>query len=417
MDLLNRNNSLIYCNELLIWFQKNKLFSFSPISHKRSEIVLGDETPENNIISMNISGNGIITVGNNSKLINIVKIHHYGFELLGQYLHSKRLNISIYRQDKSEIIIGDKFGDLYSLSFNSTPSIIEQGCLQEVSVEDSDDDNMQESSLNVGLVPKTGHLSTITCSAIDDNNKFLFTGNKCGKIWVSNIDNLENTVSILCGHSDAVSSICEVNIDDTSHHFIVSSSFDRRIKLWNYLDGTEIDTVNLEVSYNSLLKHILSLVLQFTPLEIKYSSTMKKVFIRCESLCGIIAISLTLDDGTRSYRLIKDCNLVSLNTIPYSLEINDINDKSVLVALEEFANAKATEGAILWYMDENCGDLPKPIAIYSCGPYSRNIDTKSLDYSVISSILLGTTLKKASATSESVCADGNCLKRVKKSDE
>lgn len=256
MDLFSRNNSLIYYNNLLVWFQKNKLLSFSLVNNRKSEIVLGDETSENNITSMNISANGTITVCNNNKFINVVKIGNSNFELIGRYFHPKRFNISIYRQNKNEIIIGDKFGDLYALNTNSISSMIEKGSNSVSSDSGSDLENVQENDLNNELIPKIGHLSTVTCSIVSHDSKFLFTGNKCGKIWVSNIDHLEHTLSILCGHSNSISSLCEVNINDSSQNLIVSSSLDRKIKLWDYLDGTEVDSINLEVSHTSISNNV-----------------------------------------------------------------------------------------------------------------------------------------------------------------
>ena len=227
MDLISGNNSLFYYNDQLIWFQKNKLFSFSLVDYQQTEIALGNE--EDTLVSVNISMDGTVTACSSNKVIYII-------------------NISIFKPDTNEVIIGDKFGDLYLLNASSIHSAIKNGRNLPSFDNDSDSEEILNNDMADCIIPKMGHLSTVTCSIISYDSKLLFTGNKCGKIWVSNIKHLENTLSILCGHGDAISSLCEIKIAEESSKLIISSSLDKRIKLWDYLYGTEIDSINLEVS-------------------------------------------------------------------------------------------------------------------------------------------------------------------------
>ncbi|OII74647.1 Rab2 GTPase [Cryptosporidium ubiquitum] len=392
MDLFSSNNSLIYYNAQLIWFQKNKLFLFSLTNSQKAEIILGNEMVENAVVSMGISANGIIVACSNNKVIYIVRICHSNFELIGQYLHSKRLNTSIFKPDTNEIIIGDKFGDLYLININNIHSIPSNHCNLSSLESDSDEENLQNNMAG-GIIPKMGHLSAVTCSIASYDYKFLFTGNKCGKIWISNLNYLEHTFSILCGHSDAISSICELNLIDESHKLIVSSSLDKRIKLWDYLDGTELDSINLE-----------------------YSALMKKVFVKCELLSGIIVISLDLDEKSKVFRFRKEFTIIKLNNTPNSLEINDITEKSSSTVLEELIDMKATKGCILWYKNDEMS-LPCPIILNVQNLRSvHSNENKYLNYTIIPDALTNLTGPKTNILSQSNNSQNCDLKRVRTSD-
>ncbi|KAH8584694.1 Rab2 GTPase [Cryptosporidium sp. chipmunk genotype I] len=399
MDLFSGNNSLFYYNGQLIWFQKNKLFLFSLVDHLQAEIALGDEISGNNIVSVNISMDGVLTACDNNKAVYLVKICHSNFELIGQYVHSKRLNISILKPDTNEVIIGDKFGDLYLINTASIHSTIKNGNNLSSLESDLDYEELLESNMIDFIIPKMGHLSTITCSIASKDFKILFTGNKCGKIWISNLKHLEHTFSILCGHGDAISSLCEVNLAGGSYNLIISSSLDRRIKLWDYLNGTEIDSINLK----------------FVPLEVKFNALMRKFFIKCEGLSGITVVPLDLDEKSNTFKFRKEFTMIHLNSIPYSLEISEFTAEPFLKTPEDLIDIKNAEGCVLWYKSND--SLPCPIIIYKKNPCSsHNDECEHLNYTIIPDALKNLVKSKVNIFSQTMSTENSDSKKVKISD-
>ncbi|KAK9174397.1 WD domain G-beta repeat family protein [Cryptosporidium meleagridis] len=393
MDLSSRNNSLFYYNDQLIWFQKNKLFSFSLADYQQTEIALGNE--EDTLVSVNISTDGTATACSSNKLIYIVKICNFSFQLIGQFMHSKRLNISIFKPDTKEVIIGDKFGDLYLIDASSVHISIKNDRNLPSFDNDSDSEELLNSNMVDCKIPKMGHLSTVTCSIVSYNSKILFTGNKCGKIWVSNIKHLENTLSILCGHSDAISSLYEVKIAEESSHLIISSSLDKRIKLWDYLYGTEIDSMNLES----------------IPLEVKFSSSLKKIFIKCEDLSVITVVQLDSCEKNM-FRFRNELTTINLNSIPYSIEITEPAVQTSPKILEDLIDIKDVE-CVLWY--KNYDDLPCPITINTKNSHLGHEDeSRCMNYTIFPDALKHP--KKPKKNIFTISTQNSDLKRVKISD-
>ncbi|KAL5370445.1 hypothetical protein CPHLJ_1g2050 [Cryptosporidium parvum] len=390
IDLISGNNSLFYYNDQLIWFQKNKLFSLSLVDYQQSEIALGNE--EDTLVSVNISMDGTATACSSNKVIYIIKICNFSFQLIGRFIHSKRLNISIFKPDTNEVIIGDKFGDLYLLNASSIHSAIKNGRNLPSFDNHSDSEELLNNDMADCIIPKMGHLSTVTCSIVSHDSKLLFTGNKCGKIWVSNIKHLENTLSILCGHGGAISSLCEVKIAEESSKLIISSSLDKRIKLWDYLYGTEIDSINLES----------------IPLEVKFSSSLKKVFIKCEDLSGITVVQLDSCEKN-TFRFRKELTTINLNSVPYSIEITELTAQTSFKLFEDSIDIKDV-GCVLWY--KNYDNLPCPIIINTKNSHSSH-DNESgyLSYAIIPDALKHPTKPKKNIFTKS--AQNNDLKRAK----
>lgn len=143
---------------------------------------------------------------------------------------------------------------------------------------------------------------------------------------------------------------------------------------------------------------------------------MKKVFIKCEVLKGIIVASLTLDKNTKSYKFRREYSTIGLSDTPYSLEINDFTEKPTFRMIEEYIDKEVTEGSILWYRCGNDIDFPCPIVVYTQALQPGNTnESDGLSYSIIPDTLSKLVRPKVNMSSKSVDMH-NCLKKVKTSD-
>lgn len=139
---------------------------------------------------------------------------------------------------------------------------------------------------------------------------------------------------------------------------------------------------------------------------------MKKVFIKCETLNGIIVVSLALDEKTKSYKFRRDYSTIGLNATPYSLEINDFTEKPAFKTLEKYIDKSVTEGSILWYMDGST-NFPCPIVVYTQDLHNCSDESDRLNYTIVPDIQSNCTQPEVSTLNKSVDIQDNCPKRVK----
>ncbi|KAF7457743.1 tRNA (guanine-N(7)-)-methyltransferase non-catalytic subunit WDR4 [Cryptosporidium felis] len=327
--------SLKYFKNKLIWFHGCRVYLFSIYENNRTEVKLFDESLESSIISMNISPVGIATICCNNKVVYLLRIEDCNLVLIGSYVHSKRAHISIYRPNNDDVLLCDKFGDLYLL--NSSCFILNPSHEMGLSLMESDfEDEAREIKLANELNPITGHLSIVTCSMTSLNSKYIFTGNKCGKIWVSDFSNIENTISILCGHKDTISSLCEIVIPSRTYSFLITSSFDKSIKIWDYLKCEEIDSINME------------------------------------GLKEIYCYSIIFDEKDGKIQLHRKNSTVLLDSVPHSIEVQD--EIGNLTPFSDEIKLKSNQGCLVWYRKMDDINL-----VHSINISGKNISTNSID--------------------------------------
>ncbi|KAK6587893.1 hypothetical protein RS030_81325 [Cryptosporidium xiaoi] len=248
--MINRivSSSLFYFSDHLIWFIKSKLYLFSVFDKILTDQNLVDDE-DCEIISINISKDNLLTICCTNKFVYLVKLKDSRFIVVGKYLHQKRAVTSIRLSETNEIVLFDKFGDAYSIpiTFFKVDYIYKKDKKQKI--DEFCDVNLMGNDSDETIFPKMGHLSSITCSVKSCILNYLFVGNKCGKIWVSNSMNLEHTISILCGHDDAITSLYEISLFSKSNSYLISCSLDKKIKIWNYSCSEEIDSIDIEVSW------------------------------------------------------------------------------------------------------------------------------------------------------------------------
>ncbi|XP_011299833.1 tRNA (guanine-N(7)-)-methyltransferase non-catalytic subunit WDR4 [Fopius arisanus] len=115
---------------------------------------------------------------------------------------------------KDDVIVADKSGDAYVFS-TSNPG------------------NSGDLIL--------GHLSMLLDIVVSQDERFIITADRDEKIRISNFPNSYSIQSFCLGHTTFVSNILELPHD---RRVLVSAGGDGTFRFWNYVDGTELKSVN-----------------------------------------------------------------------------------------------------------------------------------------------------------------------------
>lgn len=143
---------------------------------------------------------------------------------------------------------------------------------------------------------------------------------------------------------------------------------------------------------------------------------IKKIFVKCEGLNGIIVLSLVSYEESKVLRFQKEQAIIGLNSTPNSFEISEITRKSPLGAFEEFIDMKGNEGCILWYRNKDIG-FPCPIVVNAQDLHSNDGDENGdIKYSAIPDALTNFIKAKTNILSQFVGSQNSYLKRVRISD-
>ncbi|CAB4056146.1 TRM82 [Lepeophtheirus salmonis] len=81
-----------------------------------------------------------------------------------------------------------------------------------------------------------GHLSMLTCIAFNEDGSLMITSDRDEKIRISHFPNAYNIQGFCLGHEDFVTNFKLINKD-----LLISSSGDGSLRLWKYLEGTQVD--------------------------------------------------------------------------------------------------------------------------------------------------------------------------------
>ncbi|RIA94645.1 WD40-repeat-containing domain protein [Glomus cerebriforme] len=132
---------------------------------------------------------------------------------------SKRAMAMAFNKDGSQIIIADKFGDVYSHPL------------------DPPEDKQNASTLLLG------HVSMVTDMVITPNNKYVITCDRDEHIRISRFPKGYNIESYCLGHKQFVS---KLHILPWANDLLLSAGGDDFIALWDYVPGKLLQTLNIK---------------------------------------------------------------------------------------------------------------------------------------------------------------------------
>ncbi|KFM65981.1 tRNA (guanine-N(7)-)-methyltransferase subunit WDR4, partial [Stegodyphus mimosarum] len=152
-----------------------------------------------------------------------------------------------------------------------------------------------------------GHISLIIDLSISHDDKYLVTCDRDGKIRVSCYPNCYNIQSYCLGHQEFVSFVKCISLYD---EFVLSSSGDGTIRLWNYFDGTQAKCVKI-FEDAELIKECISCDnanLEFFENSGNIAITVEqfRFSIRCLKFCfryKLFAILFYMQNGIAIYQL------------------------------------------------------------------------------------------------------------------
>nr|ADD38421.1 tRNA -methyltransferase subunit WDR4 [Lepeophtheirus salmonis] len=168
------------------------------------ELKIANENPK--ILCSELSPCGkFIALGDDFKRLLIWETN--GWKLKYQTKVERRINRIAFTPDSQKVVTADKSGDSYLYDIlNDKEELI------------------------------LGHLSMLTCIAFNEDGSLMITSDRDEKIRISHFPNAYNIQGFCLGHEDFVTNFKLINKD-----LLISSSGDGSLRLWKYLEGTQVD--------------------------------------------------------------------------------------------------------------------------------------------------------------------------------
>ncbi|CAM0138871.1 hypothetical protein VKS41_006329 [Umbelopsis sp. WA50703] len=136
----------------------------------------------------------------------------------------KRVNALHFTRDGKTIVEADKFGDVYCFP-------------TEIPADDLSNKKDEQQKHK----PIVGHVSMVTDMVLSADEKYVITADRDEHIRVSRYPNGYNIESFCMGHTDVVTN---VRLVPWSPHHLVSAGGDCTLKLWDFVAGKELQSLN-----------------------------------------------------------------------------------------------------------------------------------------------------------------------------
>ncbi|KAI9248000.1 WD40-repeat-containing domain protein [Phascolomyces articulosus] len=170
------------------------------------------------IMTFNNDGSLLATTGDDKK-INVYDTSDWSLKL-SRVAH-KRINSFQFNHASTEIIIADKFGDVYA----------------------HPNKNQEDQKEAEKLEPIVGHVSMVTDMTLSKDEKFIVTSDRDEHIRVSRYPNGYNIETFCLGHKDVVTYI---QLLPWNEGLLISAGGDNTVRVWDFLKGKEIQSLNIK---------------------------------------------------------------------------------------------------------------------------------------------------------------------------
>ncbi|XP_076262936.1 tRNA (guanine-N(7)-)-methyltransferase non-catalytic subunit wuho [Rhynchophorus ferrugineus] len=215
--MYSNNNSIIYAfrDKLILRNVKEELTEVKVPTIKISKETKG-QIKENEITCIKSSNDGLyVAVTTETKQL---LIYTENFELKKDILLQKTANKICFTQDNN-VLVADRNGDVLSYSL---------------------EEDIEKPTLLLG------HLSVILDMVMSPCGKFIITCDRDEKIRVSCYPNSYNIISFCLGHKEFVSKLHLLK-----NNILLSASGDGTVRMWNYLEGKELNRIDTSNFVNS----------------------------------------------------------------------------------------------------------------------------------------------------------------------
>lgn len=232
------------------------------------------------------------------------------FNMISNFL-LKRVASKIRFTPSNNIVVADKSGDVYLYKLKEH------------------NDGKPELLL--------GHLSMLLDVLITPCEKYIITCDRDEKIRVSHYPNAYNIVTFCLGHKEFVTNI------ELCGESLVSASGDGTIKLWNYLKGEEVDSIDTNTFIDVNLKNKFTEEMDKENVEIN-ALPIKSMQMGLVNSRFIIMTSLLNYNGLLVFEINK--KVVHLQTIMFDAII-------IAFAFDDFLVALTSNKTYSCYKDDN----------------------------------------------------------------
>ncbi|KAH9451564.1 hypothetical protein Pst134EA_025511 [Puccinia striiformis f. sp. tritici] len=172
-----------------------------------------------------------------------------GLKLINSRQLIKRATSIAVSPDGKNIVIADKFGDVYDLPFDApSQTIFQADPDQEAEERKPSVTGTEEGAMKKTLPPIAGHVSVLTALAFipTDTSALLVTADRDEHIRISRYPQAWSIVGYLLGHRKFVAALLWLPHPDPAHHGrLLSAGGDDALFVWDYLRGKVLHTVDV----------------------------------------------------------------------------------------------------------------------------------------------------------------------------
>ncbi|KAJ3217656.1 WD repeat-containing protein 4 [Dinochytrium kinnereticum] len=186
----------------------------NPLTSKpEAHVIKAEDFPGADIKAASFHGD-LMVVCSEDKLLSVWNVAEW--KLVFKTETPKRVNVVQFSPCGKHVVVGDKFGDVYSFSLENTAAVSPPTLL-------------------------LGHVSLITDMIFSNDGKFLITSDRDEKVRITNYPLTFDIQAFCLGHKLFVTAVAPVPNSDT---MIVSGGGDPYLLVWDILSGERIQKLS-----------------------------------------------------------------------------------------------------------------------------------------------------------------------------